>query len=177
MTPDQLPDSLQLRNRVRSLALLDLVLAPAKPFLQYTDDEAERTQTAALSPDDDTLWTMLFTRDGATLSLDGTDTVLASTLDQPVWQSSGPAPELPDLLDGSPESVQTWLKTRSGRQVDAVPIEQILQSVPLTVDLARNLGSDRPWPELRDAALRIGYPVPDEDLPGPDNPNAGATTD
>ena len=175
MTPDQLPDSLELRNRLRSLALLDHLVAPAKPAITFTPAADPHTQTATLQLDDHTTWDLLFTRDGATLTLAGPTTVtLASTLDQPAWQASDPAVQLPDLLDGTPESAQVWLGSHYGRRPDLLPIRQILMSVPLTVDLARELGSTLSWTAIRAAIIPIGYPIPDEDLPGPDNANSGA---
>ena len=182
MTADQLPDSLQLRNRIRSLATLDLLIAPPKdPVLTFTPTSDPHTQGATLRLDDGSTWTFLFTTDGATLSLQGANgaepVTLASTLDQPAWQSSSPTLTLPDLLDGTPEAAQAWFHARYGKRTDLLPIRQILMSVPLTVDLARELGNDQPWTDLRTATLAIGYPIPDEDLPGPDTPGSGANLD
>ncbi len=178
MTPDQLPDSLELRNRLRSLATLDLLVAtPPPPSITFAPTAEPHTQIATLHSDDRTVWNFLFTPEGATLTLDGTEITLASTLDQPIWQSSESTLHLPDLLDGTPESAQAWLNTRYGKRPDLIPIRQILMSVPLTVDLARELGNNLSWADLREAVSRIGYPIPDEDMAGPDDPNAGANLD
>lgn len=135
--------------------------------------------------DDHTTCTALFTPEGATLTFTGAEAlsstevplILASTLDQPTWQSSNPTADLPNLLNGSPESAQEWIALRYNLRPDLTPIRQILMAVPLTIDLARDLGNTRPWPEIRNAVTPIGYPIPDEDLPGPDNPNSGANLD
>lgn len=178
MTSKQLPDSLQLRNLVRSLAALDLLVAPDEPRIQYTADPEHRTYSATVPMEDRTTCTALFTPEGATLTFRGTDTAdpltLASVADQPVWQSSDPDATIPDLLNGTAESAQEWLAFHYSLRPDLTPIRQILMSVPLTIDLARELGNTRPWAEIRDRITRIGYPISDEDLPGPDNANSGA---
>ncbi len=175
MTADQLPDSLQLRNLVRSLATLDLLVCPDQPSIRYQADPDAQTQSATLPADDNTTWTALFTHDGATLTTG--ETTLASTTDQPQWQTSTPDLYLPDLLKGTPESAQEWLAIRYSLRPDLTPIRQILMAVPLTVDLARELGNTRPWAAIREAVTPLGYPIPDEDLAGSDNPNAGANLD
>ena len=173
MTPDQLPDSLQLRNRVRSLATLDLLIAPAQPSITFAPTTEPHTQFATVQPDDHAVWNVLFTPEGATITLDGTDIRLASTNEHPQWESSGRTPQLPDLLDGTPETVQAWIMTHYGQRVDLLPIRQLLMSVPLTIDLARELGSDLSWTEIRDAVTPIGYPIPDEDVAGPGDGASG----
>ena len=175
MKPDQLPDSLQLRNFVRSLATLDLLVAPGQPSIRYQADPDAHTQAATLPADDNTTWTALFTHDGATLT--SGNTTLASTTDQPQWQTSAVNVDLPDLLNGTPESAQEWLALRYNVRPDLIPIRQILMSVPLTVDLARELGNTRPWAEIREDVTALNYPIPDEDLAGPDDENAGANLD
>ncbi len=175
MKPDQLPDSLQLRNLFRSLATLDLLVAPSQPSIGYQADPETHTQAATLPADDGTTWTALFTHDGATLT--SGETTLASTTDQPQWQTSSVDLELPDLLNGTPESAQEWLAIRYNVRPDLTPIRQILMAVPLTIDLARELGNQLPWTAIREAVLPLGYPIPDEDLAGPDDRNVGANLD
>lgn len=175
MTADQLPDSLQLRNLVRSLATLDLLVAPAQPSIRYQADPDAHTQAATLPTDNNITWTALFTHDGATLT--SGETTLASTTDQPQWQTSAVNIDLPDLLNGTPESAQEWLAIRYNVRPDLTPIRQILMAVPLTVDLARELGNTRPWAEIRKAVTPLGYPIPEQDLAGPDDGNAGANLD
>lgn len=176
MTVDQLPDSLQLRNLFRSLATLDLLVAPAAPTIQYTADPDTRTYAAILPIDDRTTCTAFFNPEGATLTFTGAEAAdpltVASTLDQPTWLAS-PGATLPNLFNGAAETAQEWLAMRYSVRPDLTPIRQILEVVPLTANLARDLGNTRPWSEIRDAVTRIGYPIPEEYLPGPDNPNSG----